>query len=51
MAPSHVLYGKDDADAPDCIKDCNGDITLGLCKVCGKGEIELDEPCNTNPST
>lgn len=42
---THVLYEKGDIDAPDVIKDRNGDITLGLCKVCGKGEAELSEPC------
>ncbi|MEY2152254.1 hypothetical protein AB7849_15220 [Rhodanobacter sp. 115] len=42
---THVLYEKGDKDAPDSIKDRNGDITLGLCKVCGRGEAELVEPC------
>lgn len=45
----HVLYGKEDADAPSSIKDQNGDIVLGLCKVCGKGEIELEQPCSPKP--
>jgi len=47
----HVLFTRDDADAPDCIKDRNGDIALGLCRICGKGEAELAESCaiNTNP--
>ena len=42
---SHVLYTSDDAEAPEVIKDRNGDIVLCLCKVCGRAEIELDEPC------
>ena len=46
----HVLYERDDADAPDVIKDRNGDITLGLCKVCGKGEAELVESCDPSDS-
>lgn len=45
----HVLYEREDADAPDIIKDANGDITLGLCKICGKGEAELVEPCEYKP--
>lgn len=45
VTQTHVLYEKDDADAPDAIKDRNGDIMLGLCKVCGKGEAQLSEPC------
>lgn len=40
----HLLYERDDPNAPACIKDANGDITLGLCRVCGKGEAELAEP-------
>jgi hypothetical protein len=41
----HVLYETSDADAPDVIKDRNGEVVLGLCRVCGRGEIELSEPC------
>lgn len=46
----HVLYERGDADAPDVIKDRNGDITLGLCKICGKGEAELVELCEPSDS-
>ena len=42
---AHILYEQDDTDAPSCIKDSNGDIVLGLCRVCNAGEIELEEPC------
>jgi len=42
---AHILYEQDDTDAPSCIKDSNGDIVLGLCRVCSAGEIELEEPC------
>ena len=42
---AHILYELDDTDAPSCIKDSNGDIVLGLCRVCNAGEIELEEPC------
>lgn len=43
--PNHDLYKTGDADAPSTIKDRNGDVALGLCRKCGKGEIELEEPC------
>lgn len=42
---THELYEDGDAKAPECIKDRNGEVVLGLCKKCGKGEAELVEPC------
>lgn len=39
----HVLYETGDKDAPDAVKDRNGEVVLGLCKVCGLAEIQLDE--------
>lgn len=42
---THLLYETSDPDAPDCIKDRNGEVVLGLCRVCGKGESELSGPC------
>lgn len=47
----HVLYQTGDADAPDVILDRNGDVALGMCKICGKAEIELTEPCEINQPT
>lgn len=44
--PSHDLYKTGDLDAPDSIKDRNGEVALGMCKACGRGEIELVEPCD-----
>lgn len=41
----HTLYKTGDKDAPDIIKDRNGEVVLGLCKVCGKAERELEQPC------
>ena len=38
----HVLYQKGDVGLPDSIQDSNGDVVLGLCKVCGRGELELE---------
>jgi hypothetical protein len=45
--PQHDLYRTGDPDAPDSIKDGNGEVALGLCRVCGKGEAELEEPCTS----
>lgn len=39
----HILFETGDPDAPDCIKDRNGEVVLGLCKECGRGEVELQE--------
>ncbi len=44
-APGHQLYTNGDPHAPDSIKDHNGQVVLGLCKVCGKGEVDLSGPC------
>ncbi|HBW9904169.1 TPA: hypothetical protein MFX83_15325 [Klebsiella pneumoniae] len=38
----HVLYETGDADAPDCIKDRNGEVVLSQCRLCGKGEVQID---------
>lgn len=45
MNGEHDLYKTGDADAPDVIKDRNGEVTLGLCRRCGKGEADLVDPC------
>lgn len=41
----HDLYKTGDTDATDAIKDRNGEVTLGLCRRCGKAEAELAGPC------
>ena len=41
----HDLFKTGDKDAPDAIKDCNGEVTLCLCKVCGRAEDDLKVPC------
>lgn len=41
----HHLYTNSDADRPREICDRNGEVVLGLCKVCGRAEAELDKPC------
>lgn len=43
--PAHVLYKTGDKDAPPAILDRNGEVTLGLCRVCRKGEAELGDYC------
>ena len=42
----HELYETGDEDAPNSIKDRNGDVALGMCKRCGRAESELSEPCH-----
>lgn len=42
----HDLYKTGDADAPEVIKDRNGEVVLGMCRKCGKGEAELVESCD-----
>ena len=46
----HVLYEDGDPDIPKDILDRNGQVVLGLCKVCGRAECELDEPCYPRPT-
>lgn len=47
--PAHVLYKTGDADAPDVIKDSNGEVVLGLCRACGAAEIDLQMDCTPKP--
>ena len=44
---NHVLFKTGEPDTPDCIKDRNGHVVLNMCRVCGKGEAELSQPCDT----
>lgn len=41
LGEAHDLYTDADKDRPDVICDRNGQVVLGLCKRCGKGEAEL----------
>lgn len=51
MLAKHDLYTDADPDRPDVICDSNGQVTLDLCKRCGKGEAELlDAPCVAAPT-
>lgn len=43
---THRLWSNKDTDkhnAPNAIKDRNGDIALAVCRDCGAGEIELEQ--------
>lgn len=39
----HELYDGSEDDLPEAIVDRNGDVCLAQCKVCGLGEIQLDD--------
>lgn len=45
LPKQHRLYETGDEDAPGQIRDRNGEVVLGLCRDCGRAEIELSEPC------
>ena len=36
---------RDDVDAPDSARDRNGEVVLGLCRRCGRAEVDLQIPC------
>jgi len=38
---AHDLYKTEDGDAPESIKDRNGEVVLALCKKCGRTESQL----------
>lgn len=42
---THTLWQTGEEGCPEVICDRNGEVVLGLCKVCGRGECELVEPC------
>lgn len=41
----HDYYDTGDPDAPDAVKDRNGEVVLLLCRKCNKGEAELGLYC------
>ena len=45
IPPPHDLYKDGDLDIPEQVLDRNGQVALGMCKVCGRAECELTEPC------
>ncbi len=42
---THAIYQTGDTDAPEAIKDRNGEVALCMCRACGRAEDELAEPC------
>lgn len=50
--PSHELYKTGDADAPEQVKDRNGEVVLDQCRYCRRAESELldGEPCAKAPA-
>lgn len=50
--PSHELYKTGDADAPEQIKDRNGEVVLDQCRYCRRAESQLldGEPCAKAPA-
>lgn len=42
----HELYTTEHPDAPDVIKDRNGQVCLDMCFLCGRAERELVETPN-----
>lgn len=51
VAGQHVLWKDGDFGIPDALKDRNGEVVLGQCKVCGAAEQELiDVPVCPGPS-
>lgn len=41
----HVLYETKDSDKPQSICDGNGEVVLGLCRICGGAESSLATNC------
>lgn len=41
----HNLWKDGDRGIPEALLDRNGQVVLGMCRICGKAEIELDEEC------
>ena len=37
----HILYKDGDIGIPECITDNNGQVAIGMCKICGGAECEL----------
>lgn len=41
----HSLYNTGDSDAPEQIKDRNGEVVLQSCRKCGQAEADLQPEC------
>ena len=47
--PKHIYYQTGEIDAPDAIKDSNGEVCLALCRVCWAYEGGLPTACPGRP--
>ena len=47
----HILFRKGDKNIPSQIIGTDGNIVLDVCKICGKYEAELVDPCPGKPSS
>jgi hypothetical protein len=45
----HIFYETEDSDAPEEIKDQNGEVCLGMCKICRCAEGTLPTNCPGYP--
>jgi len=45
QSESHYLYKTGDSDAPDVLKDRNGEVVLAMCRKCSCAEAELEQTC------
>ena len=41
----HQLWAKGEPGLPEAVTDRNGDVVLGMCRVCGQAEAELEDAC------
>lgn len=46
----HQLWEKGDAGLPTVLTDRNGDVVLGMCRVCGQAEGDLADVCPARPA-
>lgn len=45
LGHEHDLYKTGDPNIPAGICDRNGEVVLGMCRRCGRAEVELSESC------
>lgn len=45
---NHLLYKDGDPDLPQAILDRNGQVVLGLCRICNAAEAELENSSCTD---
>ncbi len=41
----HILYNSNDSNIPEGYYKYVAEWGLSICRICGKAEVELDEPC------